>query len=182
MILFTSNQKYNGVVKPLAGIAVLLFLLTGSSAIISQSGSIQDVLDQLNNGSVPYIHAEQLSTDQNYILLDTREWSEFNVSRLPEAVYVGFNEFNLAKTLEFLADYQGKVVVYCSLGVRSEKIGSKLQKAGVSNVYNLWGGIFDWKNHGRQVIDANGDYTERVHVFSKKWGEYLYQGEKVYNQ
>ncbi|MDZ4748852.1 MAG: rhodanese-like domain-containing protein [Saprospiraceae bacterium] len=179
---FASNLKYNAVVKPLAGIGVLVFLLTMSSRIVCQSNSIKDVLDHLNTGSVSYIYAEQLSTDKDYILLDAREWSEFNVSRLPGAMYVGFSEFNLEKTLEFLADYQGKVVVYCTLGVRSEKIGKRLLSAGVRKVYNLWGGIFEWKNNGHPVIDSNGIYTDSVHIYSKKWGYYLKTGVKVCNQ
>jgi len=33
--------------------------------------------------------------------------------------------------------------VYCSLGIRSEVIAKKLKKAGYTNVFNLYGGIFE---------------------------------------
>ena len=48
------------------------------------------------------------------------------------------------------------VVVYCSVGYRSDQIAAKLIKLGYTNVHNLYGGIFDWVNTGYPVFNENG--------------------------
>ena len=72
------------------------------------------------------------------------------------------------------------IVVYCSLGIRSEKISEKLKAEGYSNVRNLYGGIFEWKNKGFEVFDSEGKETEKVHAYSKSWSKWLKNGEKIY--
>ena len=73
-----------------------------------------------------------------------------------------------------------KIVVYCSLGIRSEDIAEKLKKAGYTNVLNLYGGIFEWKNNNYNVFSSGGKATEKVHTFSKEWSKWLLKGEKIY--
>ena len=73
------------------------------------------------------------------------------------------------------------IVIYCSVGVRSEKIGEKLIAAGYTNVKNLYGSIFEWVNEGNAVYNMNGKATNRVHAYSKTWGIWLKKGVKVYN-
>ena len=51
---------------------------------------------------------------------------------------------------------------------------------GYKNVYNLYGGIFEWKNQDLPVFDSNNKETENVHAFSKEWSQYLTKGKKVY--
>ena len=59
--------------------------------------------------------------------------------------------------------------MYCSLGIRSETVGEKLKAAGYTNVYNLYGGIFEWKNKDFTVLDAEEKETNEVHTFNKYW-------------
>ena len=47
-------------------------------------------------------------------------------------------------------------------------------------VYNLYGGLFEWVNQGKEVVKPNGETTETVHAYSKSWGIWLKKGEKVY--
>ena len=72
------------------------------------------------------------------------------------------------------------LVVYCSVGYRSEKIGEKLKALGFSKVYNLYGGIFEWSNRGYPLVDQKEQPTTKVHAFNKDWGRWLEQGTKVY--
>ncbi|HCQ29365.1 MAG TPA: rhodanese-like domain-containing protein, partial [Flavobacteriales bacterium] len=51
---------------------------------------------------------------------------------------------------------------------------------GYKNVFNLYGGIFDWKNKGFRVVDNQGKETEKVHPYNEKWGVWLTKGEKAY--
>ena len=156
-------------------------LLLFCSNLLHSQKSIDKVLKTYNNNSVPYISSQELSKlDNNIILLDAREANEYEVSHLKNAIFVGFDKFDSNKTTEKLKDKNKKIIVYCSLGVRSEKIGEKLLKLGYTNVYNLYGGIFDWKNNNFAVVDSTNQITENVHAFSKSWGKYLTKGNKIY--
>ncbi len=71
------------------------------------------------------------------------------------------------------------IVVYCTVGVRSEQVGIRLKKMGYTNVNNLLGSIVEWVNQGNVVVDANNKETKKVHVYSKDYGKWLNKGEKV---
>lgn len=158
----------------------MLIALLFSNAF--SQNTIKTTLDHFNNGSVPYISvAEMRALEHDVILLDTREEEEFAVSRIPGATWVGYNTFNINTVLAEIPDKTASIVVYCSVGVRSENIGEQLQKAGYTKVKNLYGGIFQWKNENNTVVDAKGNPTEKVHAFSKHWGNLLTKGDKVYN-
>ena len=159
---------------------ILLFTLI-SSVSFSQE-KLDKLLNKWNKNNVPYMSVETLSLPKtNAVLLDAREPEEFKVSYLKNAICVGYNKFDINKTLAKLPkDKSAKIVVYCSLGIRSEIIADKLIKEGYTNVYNLYGGIFEWKNNDFQVVDSIGNQTEKVHTFNKNWSKWLTKGEKVY--
>ena len=154
---------------------------------ISVSAKAQKTLDVLlsasNNESIPYISVEEFSRIQgsdSILILDSREWEEFDVSHIASAKYVGFNSFSSEEFSDEISDKNIPIIVYCSLGIRSEDIGEKLSNKGFTNVKNLYGGIFEWKNKGYPVIDSEGNETENVHAFSKIWGRWLKKGTKIY--
>ncbi|SNR17531.1 conserved protein of unknown function [Tenacibaculum jejuense] len=152
------------------------------SFTFSQS-SLKQLLKKYNTESVPYITAEELSKEKSdYILLDARESKEYDVSSIKNGIFVGYQNFDLKRTTDvILANKKdAKIVVYCSLGVRSEDIAEQLKKKGFTNVFNLYGGIFEWKNKGFTVINTNNKPTEKVHAFDKEWGKWLKKGIKVY--
>lgn len=144
--------------------------------------SLDELLTQFNTNRAPYISVQELAMPKTKaIILDAREPKEYEVSHLKGAVFVGFNNFNLEQTTQQLQDKQQTIVVYCSLGIRSETVADKLKKAGYTNVYNLYGGIFEWKNEDFPVFDSSGKKTENVHAFSKTWGKWLLKGTKIYD-
>jgi len=114
------------------------------------------------------------------ILLDAREISEFNVSHLKNGIHVGYDHFDISTVTEKITDKSSKIVVYCSLGIRSEDVAEQLKNAGYTNVYNLFGGIFEWKNNDFSVYSDEGE-TEEVHAFSKEWSQWLLKGIKIYD-
>ncbi|WP_298766297.1 rhodanese-like domain-containing protein [uncultured Polaribacter sp.] len=158
----------------------ILFLLITST--VSAQKKLDKLLNTWNTRNVPYISVQTLALPKTEaILLDAREPKEYEVSHLKDAIYVGYNKFKLKETVAKLPkDKNAKIVVYCSLGVRSETVAHKLIEAGYTNVYNLYGGIFKWKNNNFKVVDTLGNTTEKVHAFDKKWGKYLDKGKKVY--
>jgi rhodanese-related sulfurtransferase len=154
---------------------------------IAVSATAQKALDALlrvsNNESVPYISVEELRRIQgsdSILILEAREREEFDVSHIASAKYVGYNSFSSEDFSEEISDKNVPIIVYCSLGIRSEDIGEKLLNEGFTRVKNLYGGIFEWKNKGYPVIDSEGNETESVHAYSRLWGKWLKNGAKVY--
>lgn len=64
------------------------------------------------------------------------------------------------------------VIVYCSVGYRSSQMAERLRKAGVANVFNLDGSIFQWANEGRPLQKA-GEPAKVVHPYNKTFGKSL---------
>ncbi len=139
------------------------------------------VIRILNNESVPYIRNTEAVEMDSVVFLDSREISEFEVSHIKNAIWVGYDNFDTPLVKKSFPDLNTPIIVYCSIGVRSEDIGEKLLKLGYTNIKNLYGGIFKWKNQGYPVFDASGNETEKVHAFDKLWGRLLTKGEKVYD-
>ncbi len=161
---------------------ILLYTLLFVCALSANAqGNLQQLLKEHNTENVPYITVDELKKENsNVILLDAREPKEFKVSHIENAQCVGYDHFNLDKTISSLKNKDAKIIVYCSLGIRSEDVAEKLQKAGFSNVYNLYGGIFEWKNEGNEVVNKKNKSTEKVHTFNKDWSKWLLKGKKVY--
>tara|TARA_R110000868_G_scaffold81946_1_gene231678 strand:+ start:670 stop:1131 length:462 start_codon:yes stop_codon:yes gene_type:complete len=150
------------------------------SAFGLAQNTIPEVLNKLNNKSVPYITVEELLSKTGVTLLDARETTEFNVSHIKNAINVGFEHFDKNAISVKIPNKNANIIVYCSIGVRSEKIGEKLLKLGYKNVFNLYGGILEWKNKGGLVVDNKGINTDNIHTFNKEWSVYLKKGTKVY--
>lgn len=145
--------------------------------------SLDELIAQYNTRSVPYISVEglrALQLNSDIVVLDTREHLEYNVSKIKDAKFVGFNNFSITKVSEEIKDKNTPIVVYCSLGIRSEEIGEKLAKAGFTNIKNLYGGIFEWKNKGYPTLNPQEKETDSIHTFSKAWSKWLKKGVPVY--
>ncbi len=133
-------------------------------------------LKSLYKNTVPIVKPMGLAKES--IFLDSRSKEEFEVSHIPDAKWVGFKEFN--KELVEGFDKNSEIVVYCSVGVRSEKIGEKLKKMGFTNVKNLYGGIFEYVNLGGELVDREEKRTLNVHTYSRVWSIWLQKGNKIY--
>ena len=143
--------------------------------------SIEDVLNTYTDHSIPYISVDALTKVTTApILLDTREPAEYDVSHLENAIGVGFKDFEISKVRRLNIEKNKMIVVYCSIGVRSEIIGKRLLDEGYTSVFNLYGGIFDWVNKDRDVFNNLKEPTSKVHIYSKEWDRYLLKGIKVY--
>lgn len=107
-----------------------------------------------------------MSSDEPPVLLDARAAAEFEVSHLRGARRVDPEHPNLA-TLRLPEN--ARVVVYCSVGYRSADIAERLRERGVTRVYNLLGGIFEWANEGRPLYH-DGARVQLVHPYDRTWG------------
>lgn len=143
------------------------------------SRAYQTLLNTLYQKSVPLLSVTEARQRPDLILLDTREKKEFDVSHLPNARWVGYDDFDLSRVVDL--PKTTPLLMYCSVGVRSEKVGEKLLAAGYTNVHNLNGSLFEWVNQGHPIVDNAGRPTLRVHGYSRMWGIWLRRGNKVYD-
>jgi len=162
---------------------ILLFICVCFSVSSFSQETLSELLKKHNNQSIPYITVQELAMPKTEAtVLDARELSEFEVSHLKYAIYAGYSEFQIDSIQDKIKDKDQIIVVYCSIGIRSETIAEKLKKAGYTNVFNLYGGIFEWKNKNFSVFDSQENETENVHTFSQEWSEWLLNGKKVFDK
>lgn len=157
--------------------------LAGALALMScgREKAYHAQLKMLPSFDVPTISADslhQLLEQKEVLLLDVRSAEEQAVSRLPGAVPLAYEYFS-ADQLEGVSK-DSPIIVYCAVGYRSGEIGEQLKQQGYQRVYNLYGGILEWKNKGYGLVTPSGQPTDKVHTYSGYWSTFLEQGEAVY--
>lgn len=127
----------------------------------------------LNSEKVPFISVEEFVSikSDSIILLDTRSREEYEVSHIPGALWVGYDDFDRDRVKNL--DPKKQVIVYCSVGYRSEKIGQQLQKEGFEEIRNLYGSIFEWANQSQPIVNPEGDTVNQIHAYNKVWGRWM---------
>ena len=160
-----------------------LLLVVTLTTLLVACGRAQDVPDRLLTGHAELdqklarmvtadslaLSAREAAALEGAAFLDARELEEYGVSHLPGAIPLGYDDpdFDLLNGM----DLDRPLVVYCTVGYRSERMAEKLREAGFRRVYNLYGSIYAWKLAGLPVEDARGA-TDRIHTYNRKWGGY----------
>ncbi len=145
-----------------------------------QSGNFMyhTMLDVLIKHSVEEISVDSaFQHKEDFVFLDSRALEEYKVSHINNAIWVGYDDFDLKRVS--VVDKDAKIIVYCSVGYRSEKVTEKLLEAGYTQVFNMYGGVFEWVNSNHSVFNAEGK-TKKIHGYSKTWGVWIKEGEVVY--
>lgn len=158
---------------------IIFFLFANSISAQIKNPEFKLMLDSIYELTVPLISvADLIKMDkQNMYILDTREEEEYDVSHLKNARHVGYIWFDMRTIYDIPMD--ANVVLYCTVGSRSEKIAGKLLAAGYKNVYNLYGGIFEWINERNPVYKRNGVQTSEIHTYDKALSRWVDRGSKV---
>ena len=164
--------------KALIAMGCLLLAMVSFAQV--KSGAYRLMLKSLLHHTVPEMQVQEAVSDSAHLVfLDAREPEEFSVSHIAGAIPVGYDHFTIAALPDLPKN--ARILVYCSVGYRSEKVTEQLYAAGYTNVSNLYGGIFEWINQGYPVVDGQGP-TKRVHAYSPAWGVWLRKGKKVYGK
>lgn len=101
---------------------------------------------------VQEIDVHELDADEERVVLDVRNASEFGEGRLPGAVNVSY--LQLSKRMHEVPD--GKpVYVHCKSGFRSARAVSYLKKHGIHAV-NVTGGYMAWEDAGFETVRQEG--------------------------
>lgn len=164
-------------------IITLFFIACNSNAQkqMCNNPEFHKTVDSYISEKVPVISTDDFYKDwDEYVILDARELEEYEISHIPGATRIGFDNPDFEVMNEIHKDK--KIVIYCSIGYRSEKIGAKLEKLGYENVYNLYGSIFEWANDGYPLEDIQDASTNKLHGYNKSWSKWIENDniEKVY--
>jgi rhodanese-related sulfurtransferase len=164
---------------------LLLILLWLPAQLAFGQGDIapayEKMLGKTYEKAFPVIQPQQaqaLVGNSEVVFLDTRELEEYQVSHIPDAIHVGYQKIDWQKIQQL--DRSTKIILYCSIGVRSQSVGKEMQKLGFTDVQNLYGGLFLWADQGRELVDASNDKTREVHGYSRWWGRWVKKADVVY--
>jgi thioredoxin 1 len=102
---------------------------------------------------------KKLQATTNAFLLDVRTPKEVSRSYIKNAVFMDIHDSLFEKRLTTI-DKKMRVFVYCAIGVRSHDAALMLNKLGFTEVYDLKGGIINWKLDGLPVIKGK-DFDSR---------------------
>ena len=157
---------------------LIMALFSRSNAQEVSSKAYNIMLQGLLSHSVKEVSVSEVKDNKEVIFVDARERKEFDVSHIKDAIFVGYDSLDLSAMDKI--DKSKELVVYCSVGYRSEKVSEKLENMGFKNVSNLYGGIFEWKNQEQPVVTPKKEPTNEVHAYNRIWGIWLQKGKKVY--
>ena len=80
-------------------------------------------------------------------LIDVRTYDEFASGHIPNAINIDFNNFTEFQENINLIEKDKPTYIYCLSGGRSAKAYSYLKEIGFNNLYELDGGILDWREN-----------------------------------
>ncbi len=93
---------------------------------------------------------ERENGERDFVLVDVREPTEFEINRIPGAVLVPKGDFLNGTALERLPDLTGggdrQVVMHCKTGVRSAETLAIVKGAGYADAVHVGGGVVAWVN------------------------------------
>ncbi len=145
-----------------AAIKTMQFCLVFTTVAITSQG-----LSSMFGEPAPEIAADQIleaseASSQSVVIVDVRSQAESDVSRIPNAITQ--EEFE-----QEMQHHVGKrVVVYCTVGVRSAAYARRLLKSGW-DAWNYKGGIIDWCNLDQPLVTPRNEPTTHVHTYSAKF-------------
>lgn len=105
--------------------------------------------------------------DKDWIYLDARSPIEYQTSHIPGAKYLGNGP--LPDDIVQAIPFAQPLLVYCTIGKRSESMVDSLRKMGYTDVTNLFGGLFAWAEAGYPLVNHAEQPTDTLHGYSDFW-------------
>jgi rhodanese-related sulfurtransferase len=92
------------------------------------------------------------TAESGVVILDVRTPGEFMTGHIQDAQNIDFESGSFESQIESL-DKNGTYAVYCRRGNRSGQAVKVMQDAGFKDIYNLDGGVIDWTNAGKALVN-----------------------------
>ncbi len=95
--------------------------------------------------------AQRLKPEKDFLLIDVREESEWNVGHLPFAMHLskGLIERDIETKIP---DPSTPIILYCGGGYRSILAAQNIQKMGYTRVLSMSGGFRGWTEKNFSVV------------------------------
>ncbi len=119
-----------------------------------------------NSHLTPEEWHQVLSSDEDFALIDTRNWYESDIGKFKNAItpntehFKGFKEYLDAAQIP----KEKKVLMYCTGGIRCEKASIEMQERGYESVFQLQGGILKYL----EEFKDKGHYEGECFVFDNR--------------
>jgi rhodanese-related sulfurtransferase len=130
-------------------------LLSAIILVIFLAGCNEDYSSQKDTYNISATEAHKLieehAGDPNFMIIDVRSEDEYKQEHLANAVNLLYTSPDFIEVMQELGK-EKIYLFYCLFGGRSMYAMQKLLPLGFKNVYNLDGGIEEWKEAGFEVI------------------------------
>jgi rhodanese-related sulfurtransferase len=130
-------------------LVIFFFALTFLGSCNSKTSDNAEVSGKVEE--VDAVTFKNLLASGNGIVLDVRTPEEVAQGIIPDAYVIDIYQSGFEEKLQSLPKDK-EVYVYCAVGGRSRQAADILLNNGFSKVYNLSGGIVDWKKNGFEVV------------------------------
>ena len=107
--------------------------------------------------------SEIISNDKSAIIIDVRTPDEFNKGHLKNSLNVNWFDENFDENLNIFSK-DLPVMVYCLSGGRSSKANERIKSLGFKNVYELDGGILEWRKNKLPEATLNNNFKNSLTV------------------
>jgi rhodanese-related sulfurtransferase len=94
---------------------------------------------------------EELAKEKDVVILDVRSGFEYKGDKIAGAQNISYTSSGFKPFIEKL-DKSKTYLVYCASGSRSVGAVNNMQKMGFEKVYNLKGGIDNWKSNSKPTV------------------------------
>lgn len=89
--------------------------------------------------------------EKDIVILDVRTPGEYNEDHIANCINIDFYSENFKDELSLL-DRDKNYIVYCRVGRRSGLTADKMKDMGFKIMYNVEGGILNWKENSLPVV------------------------------
>ncbi len=134
-------------------IAVLLVLNLGFLSCAQNSNNKNDVdTSKLKDNVISFISPNELNLkNKNIQLIDIRTPREFSDGHIENARNINLYNRNFINEINKL-DKNKELYIYCRSGNRTGVVSKKIKNLGFIKIYDLQGGILNWKNNNLETV------------------------------
>lgn len=148
------------------------FIKWSAVMIVFLSASISYFSPAFSASAPERITAAELKTmiekGEHVTLIDVRTSKEYNDGYIVGAINIPIDKIPSIKNFP----YKGKIVLYCTTGVRSLKAKKALNEKGIKNILDLEGGINAWIKNGGKVVTSQKPSTKKESAKSEEYSSY----------
>ena len=130
---------------------LILFFLSGCISNKDDNSISEDQILKDITVEEAYILIQNNTDDQNFIILDIRTQEEYESGHIQNSIMIDFYQDTFENELDKL-DKNNIYLIYCRTGRRTGIAIDIMGEIGFFEVYNMEGGITQWKANGYPII------------------------------